>query len=50
MNINIVMLLLAEYVIKMHLAEDRANTLEQQLAEANAEVEELKKKLGEVEQ
>jgi hypothetical protein len=52
MNINVVMLLLAEYVIKYHMESDRADGAEQELqvtkeslATTRAELEAAKAKL-----
>ena len=42
MSINVVMLLLAEYVVKYHMAIDKSEALEQQLVEAQAEIERLR--------
>jgi uracil-DNA glycosylase len=40
MNINQVLILLGEYVVKFHLAESRAETLEAELEQAKATIEE----------
>jgi uracil-DNA glycosylase len=40
MNINQILILLGEYVVKFHLAESRAETLEAELQQAKQTIEE----------
>jgi uracil-DNA glycosylase len=40
MNINQILILLGEYVVKFHLAESRAETLEAELEQAKQTIEE----------
>lgn len=45
-NVNQILILLGEYVVKYHLAESRAEALESELAEARQTIEEQELRLA----